>query len=169
MWCIVTSRTCSAASSCISRTRHNGPVLRLNGRLASSSASRRASGSRSAAGNESRSTVVTVARLSDRTTCATVPSIRRNVVRSTSWRRTISWRARSSAVTSSCPETRSAEAMLYCAVSGCSWSRNQSRCCANDAAETNSNWSILYRAGAGGRDCLTKRGCAANDAPEELP
>ncbi|CAM4039364.1 hypothetical protein COSO111634_31795 [Corallococcus soli] len=112
MWCIVTSSTCSDCVSRSSRARSSGPRARSKGRRASSSARRRAATSRSFAGSVPSSSTGSGNALAGAMTCTGVPAWVVKVVRSASWRRTSSVKARSRAVTSSAPCSRIAAGML---------------------------------------------------------
>jgi hypothetical protein len=88
MWSTAPSRSILA--------RNNGPAERSNGACASSVASLSASLSRSGVGRFSRCTTGTLTHNSGAITCTGRAPSTRKVVRSDSWRRTISFSVRSS-------------------------------------------------------------------------
>ncbi|HET7460809.1 MAG TPA: hypothetical protein VFJ82_06165 [Longimicrobium sp.] len=112
MWCMHSSSTRRAGSSRSSRARKGGPASRSKGRAASSSAWRATSASRSTGSSFDRSRTGRVKPAKGRTLCTETPSTSANTVRSTSWRRTISPSARSSAASSTGPCSGSAAGTL---------------------------------------------------------
>ncbi len=142
-WCITTTRRWSSAPRRTSRVRRSGPSARSKGADASRAATARAAASRSPAGRAPTSSVSSVHGAGERTTCTGCPSTLANTVRSDSWRRTISVKARESASASSAPVRRSASGMLYAAVPGWSTSMNQSRSCAQESGRCSGRATVI--------------------------
>ena len=133
-WCRQSSSTCSSPpsrSSVRAKERARRQVerpRRLFGQAPRASpprAPRRRAPERSSTGSASPA--------NGATTCTGPPSASAKVVRSASWRRTISPSARSSAATSSAPAGAARRRCCRAALPGSIRSRNHSRCCAKES------------------------------------
>ncbi len=135
MWCMSSRSACSSWPSFSRPARNSGPRARSNGclslrirRLRSASRTGLAS-----MGSAERSTTGRCQEPAGEITWTGSPSTSANVVRSDSWRRTISAKAASRAGLSRAPRNRAGAGMLKAVPPGSIRSRSHRRCWPNDA------------------------------------
>ena len=132
---MVSKAICSCSAKRKRLTRSSGPRARSKGRWASSCASRNPAASPSSSPNPDRSITANPTHSAAAITCTGCPSKVPKLVRSDSCRRMISFRLCSKAPSCKAPDSRTLAGMLYAALPGSSWSKNQSRCCAKESAK----------------------------------
>ena len=112
MWCIVSNNTDSVVDSCNKLHLTNGAISKLKGVIASVCASCSMIVSHSVDSSCCKSTILIFIVASGLITCIALPSCSEKLVRSTSWRQTISDNACCRALISKFPLTRNAPGIL---------------------------------------------------------
>src|SRR5579863_5491431 len=151
MWWRASSSACSRSPRRSSSARQSGPRARSKGRSASLASRRSCSAAAAAAGRPERSASGGARPRAAAITWTGCSSASSKLVRSTSWRRSISSKARRSAASASGPRRLRKRGMLYQGMAGSSRSRNQRRCWAKESGKRRpSRGRAGMRSAAGG-------------------